>query len=118
MSRQEAFDIMVRHLRQQGCRALRNGVCCYRGDHGTKCAVGALITDEQYDIMTRPNGLEWSLGPTAELIGMSRDDRDFLRAVQAVHDGVPIKDWDEHLREIAVEYNLTYPELEVSHVVE
>lgn len=110
MTRQEAFDIMVKHLRQQGCRAISNGVCRYRGDNGTKCAVGALISDEQYERMTRNTGNEWALRPTAELIGMSGDDRDFLREVQKIHDGVDLKDWDEQLREVAAEYNLIYPE--------
>ena len=121
MTRQEAFDIMVKHLRQQGCRAISNGVCRYRGDHGTKCAVGALITDEQHEIMRHTayqNGVGVGIGLAIPLIGMHPDDRDFLRTVQVAHDHVPIEDWDERLREIAVEYNLTYPELEVSHVVE
>lgn len=110
MTRQEAFDIIVRHLLTQRCRATRNGDCRYRGDNGTKDAVGALISDKQYEVMMR-TGLEWSLVPTAELIGMSSVDRYFLRDVQVVHDGVPVQHWDERLREIAKHYNLTYPEV-------
>lgn len=115
MTRQEAFNIMVPHLLTQRCRATRNGICRYRGDDGTKCAVGVLITDEQYAKTMPAGSLEWGLKPVTKLIGMAPEDAGFLRTVQRVHDGVPIEDWEERLREIAADYNLTYPE--VSDVV-
>lgn len=52
---QEIFDAVIRHLRKQGRRAndyspiYSRYVCRYRGDNGTKCAVGCLIDDEHYN---------------------------------------------------------------------
>lgn len=51
MNHQEVFTKVATHLLKQGRRALfaeKNGFrsCAYRGDNGTKCAVGCLIKDE------------------------------------------------------------------------
>ena len=44
MTNQEAFDKMMKHLRSLKERSMNpSGVCCY---NGSKCAVGALMTDE------------------------------------------------------------------------
>lgn len=53
MNAQEMFETVARHLFAQGKRA---GVeneegdfsCLYRAPDGTKCAIGCLLTDEQY----------------------------------------------------------------------
>ena len=55
--RSDVFNYVVDHLRLQGkqsCRRLADamgvgGFCAYRGDEGAMCAVGALITDDEYD---------------------------------------------------------------------
>lgn len=52
MNTQEVFDKVARHLAEQGRRAQNGGGCMYRTvDNGVvlRCAVGALIGDEQYD---------------------------------------------------------------------
>lgn len=52
MNTQEVFDKVARHLAEQGRRAHNGGGCMYRTvDNGVvlRCAVGALIGDEQYD---------------------------------------------------------------------
>ena len=48
LTRQEAFDKALAHLRQQGRPAMNVALCTYRSDDGGKCAVGALIPDELY----------------------------------------------------------------------
>jgi hypothetical protein len=48
MTPQEIFDGSVLPLIRQGRPALKQGLCAYRGSDGTKCAVGHLITDEEY----------------------------------------------------------------------
>lgn len=48
-TKQEAFDTVAKHLFEQGCASKRGTYCAYRGDGGTKCAVGVLIPDELYD---------------------------------------------------------------------
>lgn len=56
MDKQEIFDTVVRHLAQQGHRAVAKPsilssepVCMYRTPNGSKCAFGALIPDAVYD---------------------------------------------------------------------
>lgn len=50
MTEQEIFDKVAEHLQKQGrCAMGEDGFCVYRGEEGTKCAVGALIPDELYD---------------------------------------------------------------------
>ncbi len=49
-SKQEAFDIAVEGIRGQEYQPSVVGYTCrYRGDNGRKCALGFLITDEEYD---------------------------------------------------------------------
>lgn len=48
MERQEIFDAVVDHLVKQGRRASTEDSCLYRTDDGLKCAVGFLISDEEY----------------------------------------------------------------------
>jgi hypothetical protein len=46
---QAIFDRVARHLFAQGDRAIVEGdVCAYRGEGGMRCAVGVLITDDEY----------------------------------------------------------------------
>lgn len=50
MNAQEVFDKVVTHLYTQGVQSVgADGMCLYRGPNGTMCAVGALISDEDYD---------------------------------------------------------------------
>lgn len=51
MTKQDVFDIMVKHLREQGEQAqdTRLGGCAYATSDGLACAVGALIPDGYYD---------------------------------------------------------------------
>jgi len=47
---QLAFDVAAVHLLKQGRRSVTaGGACGYLGEHGNKCAVGALILDELQD---------------------------------------------------------------------
>lgn len=51
LTHQEIYDQVCAHLAKQGRRSMIpiNGkaICAYRGNGGTKCAVGALIPDER-----------------------------------------------------------------------
>lgn len=47
---QEAFDAICRHLAQMTEQsATDSGSCVYRRVDGNRCAIGAVITDENYD---------------------------------------------------------------------
>jgi hypothetical protein len=50
MTQQEIFDHVSTHLFTQGGRALADDgrSCAYRGEGGTSCAIGCLITDDRY----------------------------------------------------------------------
>lgn len=50
LTAQQIFDTVATHLLKQGKRATNlHGTCVYRGEGGTKCAVGCLIADEEYN---------------------------------------------------------------------
>ena len=51
--RSEIFNYIVEHLRKQGKRSIfisysGDQTCVYRGENGTMCAAGCLITDDEY----------------------------------------------------------------------
>lgn len=53
MDNQTIFDTVINHLVKQGVQssaevAGTNGKCAYRGVNGLSCAVGCLISDEDY----------------------------------------------------------------------
>lgn len=93
MTEQEAFDIVVKHLFEQkrpsmSCARgrLEMPICAYRGVEGRKCAIGALISDEEYspeledkDVTTLD--LDDALPPS--LRGL---DIVFLAELQDIHD--------------------------------
>lgn len=46
---QEIFNTVAMHLLVQGRKAVgKNGKCAYRSPNGDRCAVGVLISDEEY----------------------------------------------------------------------
>lgn len=51
MTAQEVFDTVVRHLHTQGkpARSGDDSMCEYRTMDGLSCAVGCLISDEEYN---------------------------------------------------------------------
>lgn len=89
LNRQQTFETMVAHLRKQGAlaqNATKTG-CAYRGANQTMCAVGCLISDQDYD-----DGIEGSSAGAFEVIeripDATTDDMEFLdHAQSALHDG-------------------------------
>jgi hypothetical protein len=109
MTPQEIFNTVRTHLLTQGCHSRAGGGGCrYRGDEGTKCAIGCLIPDYMYD-----SGFEgWSVGPLvsthprmAELFG-PEPPLLLLDRLQAVHDENPVDEWEDRLERVAVEFGL------------
>lgn len=111
MNDQEAFTIMVNHLRQQKARSVHPSSereCAFRGRDGMKCAVGALIPDDAYDLDMEGRSLisllEWE--------GMA-----FLRSVNpnllcymmSLHDHRSIDSWEYHFSMVAKKFSLTVP---------
>lgn len=108
-TRQEIFDIVVKHLLTQNRKSQEEEFgCLYRGPDGLKCAVGALIPDDKYS-----DGLE---GATAhaervcEAAGYHPMDTDFVNELQVVHDTREPSEWKKLLKLKGESYNLTWPE--------
>src|SRR5271166_4748301 len=121
MEAQELFDKAVNHLRMQGCksetftvngRTVSNSICLYRGPNNTKCAMGALIEDEEYH--------PWMDGAGTILTMLGKPDcpqslKDKLyphiglcQALQSIHDSHPVYYWEESFAAIAESNKLVY----------
>lgn len=130
-TQQEAFDAMLAHLRKQGQPAYRVGdtgtaFCAYRGSAGLKCAVGAIMSDREYDDSFERQ----AIGSFGRDLGLSEDQLDFFsEAQQLMHDGpfnavgrpdAPFSFLyyvERGAKQLASNYNLTYePPSAVSYV--
>lgn len=119
MDQQDVFNRVVAHAREQGRRSLRpTGPCAYRGANGTKCFIGALITDEAYDA-----GLEYQGASSTEVVQALRDsgidvqtpeDIELCTRLQAIHDEKVADDvntpqhWEAGFERLARTFGLEY----------
>jgi len=119
MDAQQVFDTVVNHLRQQNAKAQKmldsdNRVlrCMYRSPDGLKCAVGCLITDQEYDDHFEKVGDvqdlldEWSL--PISLFERLNPHRILLVTLQKIHDNLDIEDWEDGLERAARDHELVY----------
>lgn len=106
MTRQEAFDIACKAMLEQGSAcavpdAYSKVRCFYRDDSGRRCAIGALIPDEDYDsameggnpynIPPENCDSDWynedvALWQRLKRLGLTYDDGEFLGDLQRCHD--------------------------------
>lgn len=127
MTRQEAFNKVYTHLLTQNSKSTNGGgTCMYRGENGCSCAVGCLITDEEY----RPwmDGLEAipegynagmklvntnaaSLNGNGLLPARLVPHLDLLCDLQAIHDMRDVLAWKFHLGSYAKHRGLTVPDM-------
>lgn len=112
-NRQLAFDRIARHLLTQNEKARADYTrltCRYRTDAGLKCAIGALIPDEEYNEDFEGSALHTSHPLLAHLqkdLGKPRDeDVYFLRTMQQVHDTADVAMWPAELCAKARVYGL------------
>lgn len=117
---QAAFSKVVRHLLKQGERSLldpsakpQHQKCAYRSPDGKQCAVGCLISDDEYQ-----SGFE---NRTSEFVAeyvpsIGSLNQELLETLQIVHDDAPPRDWTRELVDVANRFGLTMPELEACHV--
>lgn len=92
ITRQEAFDHVVRHAKAQAAVAAKLSfdydvpvaTCQYRGPNGTKCFVGALIPDKEYHCSMENQGV-MILNERFELFNPELVP--LLARLQNVHDG-------------------------------
>lgn len=103
LNRQLVFDTVTSHLLRQGKVSTKtrpsfdiiNGTknvdyCAYRGDDGTKCALGCLISDESYnEHLEGKTVYNLDVNVIDKQYGSLRsysEDTMFLRGLQHVHD--------------------------------
>lgn len=116
MDKQEIFNKVYEALLEQGKSSTKNGICKYRGQGGSKCAIGHLIPDELYN----PNieGLMFNSLPEyilENILENNEDCKSLLLRLQRAHDQqlnfYGIKEWKERMKEIADEFNLVFPSI-------
>ena len=115
MTNQEAFDKMMEHLRSLKARSIDSeGACTY---NGSKCAVGALMTDEEQEEFGSLLGGVYELLEEMDVAGhdSALHDIDFslLACMQDLHDKE--YNWscegfiaEDKSKRIAKKFNLTY----------
>ena len=118
MNQQDVFDRVVAHAREQGRRSLLStGSCAYRGEDGTKCFIGALITDEAYDRSLECQGVgSYEVSEALAASGVvieTPEDINLCTRLQTIHDGSGLhgdapQQWEENFRATAQQFGLTY----------
>lgn len=98
LSTKEVFLKVKEHLLLQNKQSWLedNSSCAYRGKDGLKCAVGCLITDEEYTPDIEGNSIE-SLH-IAVLVDIKHYD--ILERLQLIHDETHPSFWKEKLDKI------------------
>lgn len=108
MTNQEIFDMVVTHLRRQGCKAHNGMECLYRFG-ALACAVGCLIPDDKYEARFEGRSIRewWPLRECLMGLGISLEQFDLLVDLQTTHDCSD--DWEEGFSNIARHYELEMP---------
>jgi len=109
MTRQQVLDAVAEHLFKQGKKSVddRSGVCRYRGRDGLKCAVGGLLTDEEYypEMEGHTVGYIEYILPQRLVAHL-----ELIRSCQHIHDDHPVDSWPSELRALAERLRLEVPE--------
>lgn len=94
---QEVFDQVANHLLTQNQKSEDNEGLCFYKNRNLKCAVGCLISEEEYSP-------EFENQPIFSL--NIKTHIELLQKLQRLHDNKPIKDWKNELKIIAYEFDL------------
>ena len=108
MTEQEIFNTVCDHLMKQGEHSMNYNGCAYRGLKGQKCAVGCLITDDEYSVGMEGSDVE-RLFDRGDLPSRLKPHAELLVRLQIIHDGGAVPNWPTHLRMLAAKRNLTVP---------
>ena len=121
MNRQEVFNTIVNHARQQKCRSIEKTgfLCLYRLNRNAtdkiRCFIGALIKDEHYtEYLENKTIYDPEIKNALKLsgIGISIDNYDdddvFLIDIQRIHDDCNPDEWEINFKECAEKYSLIY----------
>lgn len=108
LTAQELFTQIARHLLTQNEQSYSGMFCAYRGDDGLKCAVGAVLLDEEF-ISAEMEGCDVAaLSARGFLPERLRPHATLLQCLQAVHDkGEPVS-WSGNLQYVAERFGLRW----------
>lgn len=90
MNRQQVFNKVYAHALTMTGPSMAGTMCAYRGENGSKCLVGALVTDSAY--ISEMEGLSVTEGITQRVLSDSgvdiqdANDVEFLDRLQVLHD--------------------------------
>ena len=107
MTNQEAFDAVAKHLLTQMKPSVAENdsqSCLYRGPDGLKCAIGALIPDDQYRKEFEYQGIDEIAQYVPALEGVSVH---LLLELQLIHDDDDALHWKYALIKFATEHGLS-----------
>ena len=119
LGHQEAFDIIIAHLRKQKRQALNEiGLCSYKTDTGAMCAVGCLIQDIELTTGENNAGISDLLTTNLKAQALFKDvSLSFLESMQHLHDsenyyglGGFTLEGEKHIKTIARNHYLNPPE--------
>ncbi len=113
LTKQQIFDKVAVHLLTQKKKSVRTKdmpsydgpsrtSCAYRTPEGLMCAVGCLITDEEY----KNNGEEISARVLARKIQRLSTEQEFLATIQYLHDDNKPSKWINKLSILATAHGL------------
>jgi hypothetical protein len=119
-SLQRIFEFGLKHVRAQGKPAMARGSCAMRGEEGTMCVVGSMISDElarrcdlamesPEKVLSSPAKIvpEWFA-----LIGKNPQKYTLLADMQNAHDGAEaddfLADFESRMQKVAGNFGLTY----------
>lgn len=115
MDKQEIFDKVFLGLKSQNFQlSFAEGQGCrYRGPNGLKCAIGHLISDEEYDPNMETHTVRELKYCLLNLI-QGEEMLEFLADLQCIHDNCLYRDdgdrsMEQELRSFALENNLSVP---------
>jgi len=112
-NKRQTFDKVKKHLLKQGERSMKadDSICVYHSKEGLKCAVGCLISEEDYKRSFEQKSvfdLERKLGTKKleTILNMKISDESIMMLfdLQAVHDDVPPKQWEKKLKQLEKRY--------------
>lgn len=120
MTLQQMYNFITTQLAIQGAPSTKINKggfatsCMYRGDHGRKCAVGHLIPDSMY---SRDMDAGMSVStlienfPQLHMYLLADDvtvdvSKDFLGAMQSVHDQCPVSIWPDQFAKVGQRFGL------------
>jgi hypothetical protein len=115
-SAQEVFDFVCNHLLTQNKQSLGpastndsdDEICSYRGRDNLKCAVGCLISDEEYHPFFESKAARYVISNTKSLYKKYGDHLKLLEELQIIHDRSMPANWPKHLKMLAEHQNLSF----------